>query len=114
MMSSQLTETMKVLFIDFEFSIRHFPPLLVLNARHRPSPVLESILIGTDVIYPSKSAKNLGDDVLSRGGGALPSNRLMGMCRWMGSHFHDWIEYNGVIFSTELLEWGRIFSEFGG
>ena len=37
----------------------------------------------------------------SRGGGALPSNRLMGMCRWMGSHFHDWIDYNGVAFSTE-------------
>ena len=41
---------------------------------------------------------------------ALPSNRLMGMCRWMGSHFQDWIDYNGVAFSTELLEWGRIFS----
>ena len=48
------------------------------------------------------------------GGGALPSNRLMGMCRWMGSHFHDWIDYNGVAFSTELLEWGRIFSGFWG
>ena len=47
------------------------------------------------------------------GGGALPSNRLMGMCCWMGSHFHDWIN-NGVAFSTELLEWGRIFSGFGG
>ena len=23
------------------------------------------------------------------------------MCRWMGSHFHDWIDYNGVAFSTE-------------
>ena len=48
------------------------------------------------------------------GGGALPSNRLMGMCRWMGSHFHDWIDYNGVVFSTELLGWGRIFSGFWG
>ena len=28
------------------------------------------------------------------------------MCRWMGSHFHDWIDYNGVARSTELLEWG--------
>ena len=46
------------------------------------------------------------------GGGALPSNRLMGMCRWMGSHFHDCIDYNGVAFSKELLEWGRIFSGF--
>ena len=39
------------------------------------------------------------------GGGTL-------MCSWMGSHFHDWIDYNGVAFSTELLEWGRIFSGF--
>ena len=36
------------------------------------------------------------------------------MCRWMGSHFHDWIDYNGVAFSIELLEWGHIFSGFGG
>ena len=35
------------------------------------------------------------------------------MCRWMGSHFHDWIDYNGVAFSIELLEWGRAFSDFG-
>ena len=47
-------------------------------------------------------------------GGALPSSRLMGMCRWMGSHFHDWIDYNGVAFSIELLEWGHIFSGLGG
>ena len=26
------------------------------------------------------------------------------MCRWMGSHFHDWIDYNGVAFLVELLE----------
>ena len=36
------------------------------------------------------------------------------MCRWMESHFHDWIDYNGVAFSIELLEWGRIFSGFPG
>ena len=36
------------------------------------------------------------------------------MCRWMGSHFHDWIDYNGVAFSIKLLEWGRIFSGFRG
>ena len=24
--------------------------------------------------------------------GVLPSNRLMGMCRWMGSHFYDWLD----------------------
>ena len=32
------------------------------------------------------------------------------MC-WMGSHFHDWVDYNGVAFSIELLEWGRTFSD---
>ena len=36
------------------------------------------------------------------------------MCRWMGSHFHDWIDYNGVTFSIEILEWGRTFSDFWG
>ena len=34
------------------------------------------------------------------------------MCCWMGSHFHDWSDYTGVAFSTELLEWGRKFSDF--
>ena len=36
------------------------------------------------------------------------------MCRWMGSHFHDWSEHNGVAFSIELLEWGRTFFYFWG
>ena len=50
-----------------------------------------------------------------RGSGrVLPYKRLMGMCRWMGSHFHDWIDYNGVAFSTELLEWGSTFLDFLG
>ena len=47
-------------------------------------------------------------------GAILPYKRLMGMCRWMGSHFHDWIDYNGVVFSIELLEWGRRFLDFLG
>ena len=38
------------------------------------------------------------------GGGICPSNRLMGMCRCMGLHFHDWIDYNGAAFLLELLE----------
>ena len=57
-----------------------------------------------DVSWPSQS----------RGRGALPYKRLMGMCRWMGSHFHDWIEYNWVAFSIEFLEWGHTFSDFWG
>ena len=32
------------------------------------------------------------------GGGVLPCKGLMVMCRWMGSRFHDWIDYNGVAF----------------
>ena len=24
--------------------------------------------------------------------GVLPSKRLLGMCRWMGSHFHNWTD----------------------
>ena len=36
------------------------------------------------------------------GWGILPDKRLMGMCSWMGSDFYDWIDYNGVAFSTEL------------
>ena len=36
------------------------------------------------------------------------------MCRWMGSHFHDWIDCNRVFFSTELLEMGpHIFGFLG-
>ena len=35
------------------------------------------------------------------------------MCRWMGSHFHDWIDYHRVAFSIESLEWGSTFPDFG-
>ena len=48
------------------------------------------------------------------GGGALPYKTLMGMCLYIGSHFHDWIDYNGVEFSIELLEWSRTFLDFWG
>ena len=36
------------------------------------------------------------------------------MYRWMGSHSHDWMDYHGLAFSKELLEWGRTFSDFWG
>ena len=42
------------------------------------------------------------------GGGTLPINGLMGMCRWMGSHFHDWTDYNGVAFSSAFNRVTRI------
>ena len=44
----------------------------------------------------------------------FPYKRLMGICRWIGSHFDNWIDYNGVTFSTVLLEGGCTFSDFGG
>ena len=47
-------------------------------------------------------------------GGVLPYKGLVGMCRWMRTHFPYWIDYNGVAFSTQLLEWDRTFSDFGG
>ena len=31
----------------------------------------------------------------------------------MGSHFHDWIDKNGVAFSIELTEWGLHIRIFG-
>ena len=36
------------------------------------------------------------------------------MYRWMGSHFHNWVDYDRATFLVELLEWGRIFSGFLG
>ena len=63
----------------------------------------------TTVLQHKRSANSKG-----RGWGVLPYKRLMGMCRWMWSHFHDWIDYNGVAFSIELLEWGRTFKDFLG
>ena len=37
------------------------------------------------------------------------------MCRWMGSHFYDWIDYNGVAFSTDRVTrmGSHIFGFFG-
>ena len=50
----------------------------------------------------AKSSKERRTEKLGVGaGGVLPYKRLMGMYRWMGSHFHDWIDYNGVAFAIE-------------
>ena len=53
-------------------------------------------------------------DISHSGGEVLPYKRLMGMRRWMESHFHVWIDYNGVAFLMGLLKWGRTFSYFLG
>ena len=36
-----------------------------------------------------------------RGGGG-GAGYLIGMCHWMGSDFHDWIDYNGAVFALEF------------
>ena len=46
--------------------------------------------------------------------GVLTSNRLMGMCRWIGSYFPLLDLTIGDTFSLELLELNRTFSVFGG
>ena len=63
-------------------------------------------------MYKYSCVLSLRSMAAREGGGLLPYKRLMGVCHWMGSHFHEWIDYNGVAFSRELLEWGRAFSDF--
>ena len=48
------------------------------------------------------------------GGGLFLNNRLVRMCYWVGWYFVDWIDYHGVSFPTESLEWGHTFSEMFG
>jgi len=39
------------------------------------------------------------------------------MCCWLGSHFHDWSDYNGVAFlinRVTFLEWSCKFSPVWG
>ena len=69
------------------------------NVKVALSSTSQSIMIIT--VFPVK----LGVlTQLAGGGGVLPYKRLMRMCRWMGSHFHDWTDYNEVAYSIELLE----------
>ena len=46
--------------------------------------------------------------------GILPNNRLMERCRWMGSHFPDWVYYNGVVIFNRVARMGsHIFGILG-
>ena len=56
--------------------------------------------------------KLLKRNQLSRG--ALPSNGLLGICRWMGSHFHDSTDFNGVAFSSIFNRVTRMGLHFFG
>ena len=46
--------------------------------------------------------------------GVLPSKRLLGMCRWMGSHFDNWTDYNGVTFLSRATRMGLHIFEISG
>ena len=69
--------------------------------------LISAILLRWIVIYPVDSA-------IQPGGGVLPYKRLIGMCRWMGSHFHEWIDYNGVAFSIEFTRMASHIFGFWG
>ena len=43
------------------------------------------------------------ETVMPWGEGVLPYKRLMEMCSWMRSHFHNWIDYSGVVFLIEFF-----------
>ena len=58
---------------------------------------------------PSEISSASGPPRGGGGEGVLPYKRLMGMRRWLGSHFHDWVDYDGVAFSIELLVMGSHF-----
>ena len=82
-----MMSSLKIIFIRKTFQIQ--------NARQQMLPYPP---------YPSKPSR----------GGVLPSIRLTALCCWMESHFHGWIDNNGVAFSLELLQWDRTFSGSGG
>ena len=52
------------------------------------------------ILITIKAEKGPGGGGGGGGEGALPINELMGVCLRMGSHFHDWVDYNVVAFST--------------
>ena len=52
--------------------------------------------------------------ILAGGGGGGERRRVLPFNRLMGLHFHHWIDYNGVIFTIELIQWGCTFSDLWG
>ena len=99
---------MKLLHSQSQKEVYRF--LYNLHQKVTPASHSSVIFLGSLLaILASKLGGGRGGGVAGR---VLPYKRLMGMRRWMGSHFQDWIDYNGVAFSKELLEWGRTFSDF--
>ena len=60
--------------------------LLILHARHRPPPTLDSVLVGSKTIHVSKSAKNIGtwfDTVMSM------DNQISNICKCSFYHLRN-------------------------
>ena len=49
---------------------------------------------GAPALQGAKGGGGGGGEAL----GLLPYKRLMGMCCWMGSHFHDWSDHNNGLY----------------
>ena len=64
------------------------------------------------VSFPKRAMGH--NDSSPGGGGALPSNGLLGICRWMGSHFHDSTDFHGVAFSNIFNRVTRMGSHIFG
>ena len=60
--------------------------LLVLNARHRPIPTLNSIFAGTDLIIASESARNIG---VWFGNSVSMDKHVTSVCKSAFYHLHN-------------------------
>ena len=56
------------------------------------------------------SSEELGKRGFLKDEVGMKGKRLKEMCHWMGSYFHDCVDYNGAAFSIQLLQWGCTFS----
>ena len=65
-------------------------------------------------VYPERALAKQEHDPGGGGGGTPLQEANRNVPLDAGSHFHDWIRYNGVAFSIDLLEWGRKFFGFLG
>ena len=112
-------------FFPFGLSCRNswqLSPLWAICQRCASSPAKEfCLLIGCFFLTPSKILQScavrrsvLHGERRYRPGGVLPSKRLLGMCRWMGSHFHIWTDYNGVTFLACFSRVTRMGSQIFG